>query len=417
MTVTLSSSLTLPCGATLSNRIVKAAMSEGMADVHGHATPRLEALYRRWGKSGAGLLLSGNIQVDRDHLERPLNIVLDGTEGLPALRRMVEAGRADGAHFWAQISHTGRQVSSHINSAPLSCSDVEIDVIRDAGFSFAAPRAMSEAEIADAVGRFAHTARLAQQAGFTGVEVHGAHGYLISQFLSPLSNTRTDHWGGSLANRARFLLVVIAAIRAAVGPKFPIGLKLNASDFQKGAFTAAECREVVGWLNNTSLDLLELSGGSLEQPKVVGVALKDEGEDGRRTSTIQREAYFIEFAAGITAVAKMPVMVTGGFRTLSGMTGALADAELDLVGIGRPMIADPGIPTKLLAGAIERTPTPEANIGLLQILPWFNMQLEAIAAGKEPDPALDGDAATAAFIEIEGSNMARLLQQRASEAA
>ncbi len=263
----LSQPLELPSGAVLPNRLVKAAMSEGLADADNHSTPRLETLYRRWATSGVGLLLSGNIQVDRRHLERPGNVVLDDESGLDALRALTEAGKSGGAHFWAQLSHTGRQVDSAINPEPLSPSNVEIDLPRGAGFSFAPPRPMSEAQIAEAIAQFGRSAALARRAGFTGVELHAAHGYLISQFLSPLSNRRTDRWGGSLENRARFLLAVIAAVRAAVGPDFPIGIKLNTSDFQKGGFTNAECLRLVERLNGSTLDLLELSGGSLEQPR------------------------------------------------------------------------------------------------------------------------------------------------------
>nr|AYM52646.1 FMN oxidoreductase [Aetherobacter sp.] len=413
MSSPLSQPLDLPCGAVLPNRLCKAAMSEGLADADNHATPRLVELYRRWARSGAGLLLSGNIQVDRWHLERPGNVVIDDESGLAALSELARAGKAEGAQFWAQLSHTGRQVDRAINPAPLSPSSVEIDVIRGAGYSFAPPREMTEAEIAKAIGQFAFAARQARAAGFTGVQLHAAHGYLISQFLSPLSNRRTDRWGGSLENRSRFLLEVIAAVRAAVGPDFPVGIKLNASDFQVGGFTSAECLELVGWLNRSTLDLLELSGGSLEQPKVVGVAVKDEGVDGRRASTIKREAYFVEFAGAVRAVAAMPVMVTGGFRTKAGMIAALEGGELDVVGIGRPLISDPLTPAKLLTGEIERAPAPEASINLFQLMGWFNMQLERMSDGLEPDPSLDSAEATAEWKQLEQGYTAALLARRA----
>ncbi|MDY0243103.1 MAG: 2,4-dienoyl-CoA reductase, partial [Rhodospirillaceae bacterium] len=191
----LARPLDLPCGATLNNRLAKSAMSEGLADAGNHSTSRLEVLYRRWANSGAGLLLTGNIQIDRWHLERPNNIVIDDESGRTQLARLAAAGKSGDAHFWAQISHTGRQVSSHINGAPLSPSDVAIDIIREAGFSFAKPRPMSEAEIGHAIEQFAFAAREVKSAGFTGLSLHAAHGYLISQFLSPLTNRRTDRWG------------------------------------------------------------------------------------------------------------------------------------------------------------------------------------------------------------------------------
>lgn len=408
----LSRPLTLPCGVTLQNRICKAAMSEGMADANNHSTKRLETLYRRWANSGAGLLFSGNIQVDPYHLERPLNVVLHDTTGMEQLAKLASVGKSGGAHFWAQLSHTGRQVDAAVNPAPLAPSEVELDVVRGTGLDFGRPRAMTELEISRAIRQFGFAAQQVREAGFSGVTLHAAHGYLISQFLSPLTNRRGDDWGGSLTNRARFLLAVLASVRAAVGPEFPIGLKLNSSDFLRGGFTSRECVELVSLLNSTSLDLLELSGGSLEQPKVVGVTLKDEGEDGPRQSTVVREAYFLNFAKDVRDVARMPVMVVGGFRSSSAMSEALDRGELDLVGIGRPMIVDPDGPKRLLSGEAERLSGYEDKIGMLQLIPWYSMQLERLGDGLEPDLSLSGEDAKAAFVEREGRNMAALLENR-----
>jgi len=391
---------------------VKAAMSEGLADANNHSTARLETLYRRWSASGVGLLLSGNVQVDRMHLERPGNVVIEDESGQAALTALAKAGTGDGAHFWLQLSHTGRQVSSAINCAPLAPSSVEIEVPRGAGLAFAPPREMSEADIEEVIARFAFAAEKTQAAGFTGLQIHAAHGYLISQFLSPRSNRRGDKWGGSLENRSRLLLAVIAAVREAVGKEFPIGIKLNSSDFQKGGFTHAECVELVRMLNGTSLDLLELSGGSLEQPKLVGLTVKDEGEDARPESTRRREAYFVEFAGDVRKVAQMPVMVTGNFRSVEGMIAALEGGELDLVGLGRPLIADPVSPRRLLAGELAEVPAPEASLSVFHLLPWFNLQIERLADGLEPDLALTGPKAVEEFARIETDNTLALLASR-----
>ena len=408
----LATPLQLPCGAVLANRIAKAAMSEGFASADGHSTKRLETLYRRWAHSGAGMLLSGNIQVDAWHLERPLNVVIKDETGFEDLARLAAAGTSGGMHFWAQISHTGRQVDAKINSAPLSPSDVEIAVMRGVGFDFAQPKSMSESEIQTALNQFAYAAKSVKAAGFTGVQLHAAHGYLIAQFLSSHSNKREDKWGGSLKNRARFLLESLARVRAVVGPAFPLSIKLNTSDFQKGAFTSAECVELVGMLNGSTLDLLELSGGSLEQPKQVGVALKEEGEDKLPENTRKREAYFVEFAGAVKAAAKMPVMVTGGFRTVAGMAEAIMNDELDVVGIGRPMIADPETPKKILSGEIEKAVTPETNINLFHLLGWNNMQLERLGDGLDPDLSITGEAASEQFKRLEANNFEILLKNR-----
>jgi 2,4-dienoyl-CoA reductase-like NADH-dependent reductase (Old Yellow Enzyme family) len=270
------------------------------------------------------------------------------------------------------------------------------------GRSYAKPRQMTPDEIRNVIAQFVTAAQLVKRAGFTGIHIHGAHGYLVSQFLSARSNTGTDAWGGSLCNRAEFLLQLIAAVRSAVGPEFPIGLKLNSSDFMKGGFTKADALEVVRWLNDSSLDLLELSGGSVEQPKIVGLTFQDEGEDRRRSaSTIKREAYFVEFAAEIRRIAKMPVMVTGGFRTVKAMSNAIAGGEVDLVGLGRPFCVDPDIGGKLLRGEADRAPSPEAILQVFFVLPWCNVQIDRMANGLEPDLTLSGEAAVEQFKALE----------------
>jgi 2,4-dienoyl-CoA reductase-like NADH-dependent reductase (Old Yellow Enzyme family) len=417
MTAQLSDPITLPNGAVLANRLVKAAMSEGFADAAGDPTPRFETLYRRWSHSGAGLLLTGNVQVDRWHLERPGNVVADAASDRAALRAFAKAGTEAGNHLWMQLGHTGRQVSDRINPAPLAPSAVEINLPRALGFSFGPPQTMSEADIAVATRQFVLAAQIARETGFTGVELHAAHGYLFSQFLSPLSNRRTDAWGGPLENRARLLLDTVTAIRRAVGADFPIGIKLNSSDFQKGGFTNDEAVRLVGWLGDAGLDLLELSGGSLEQPKMVGLALGEEGADARRPSTIAREAYFVDYAAKVRAAAKMPVMVTGGFRTVAGMAEALAKGELDLVGLGRPMLVETDLPRRILSGEAIAAPRPEDALQVFQILPWFNAQFERLADGLEPDLALTGEAAQAWFGPHEDAVFTALAARRERAAA
>jgi 2,4-dienoyl-CoA reductase-like NADH-dependent reductase (Old Yellow Enzyme family) len=334
----LDTPLVLPCGAVIPNRIAKGAMTEGLADGWNRATPELERLYGIWSDGGAGLLLTGNVQVDRTHLERPGNVVIDGNDGLDALKRYAAAGTRAGNHLWMQINHPGRQAERRINPAPLAPSAVAMEVTGDFGH----PRAMSEAEVLDVIRRFAHVATVARETGFTGVEIHSAHGYLLSQFLSPRSNQRSDDWGGSLANRARLLLEIIRATRRAVGPDFPIAVKLNSSDFQKGGFTMDEAVQVARWLSEESLDLLELSGGNYERMSMTGIDTQE--------STLKREAHFLDFAHGLKPVIRMPVMVTGGFRSRKAMVAALQSGDTDLVGIGGPLCVEPDLPAKLLAG-------------------------------------------------------------------
>ncbi len=207
--------------------------------------------------------------------------------------------------------------------------------------------------------RFATSARLAKQAGFTGVQIHCAHGYLVSQFLSPITNKRTDRWGGSLENRARFALQIVKAVRTEVGNDYPVAVKLNSADFQKGGFTLEESIQVAGWLSDLKIDLLEISGGTYEQLSLLGMEPTDV-----RESTRKREAYFIEYATAIREAARIPVMVTGGFRSREVMENALAKGEVDLVGVARPMCVDPELPNRLISAEIDQVPCYEQRLVL-----------------------------------------------------
>ena len=365
----LEKSLTLPSGQTLKNRIAKAAMTEGLADAWNRATARHETLYRRWGAGGAGLLISGNIMVDGRYLERPGNVVIDGPqtdEQLAGLRAWTSAARNGGADIWAQLSHPGRQVPKYISSEPVAPSAVGIHL---PGGQFARPRALAANEIAAIIEAFAKAASVCKQVGFTGVQLHAAHGYLISEFLSPLVNQRDDEWGGGLENRARLLLQIVEAARAQVGSGFTVAVKLNSSDFQKGGFLPGESVQVARWLEAAGVDLIEISGGSYEQPTMMDIdGLEARYEEEKRESTRMREAYFLEYAEEMRAAVKTPLMVTGGFRTHAGMEAALASGACDLIGLARPMCLLPDLPAQLLNGEIETAPSYEK---VLRVGPGF----------------------------------------------
>ena len=362
----LARPLLLPCGATLRNRICKAAMTEGLADAQLRATERHVRLYREWSEGGAGLLLTGNVMIDRRVLERPGNVAIDpappDAESMARLRAWAKAGTVAGNHFWMQLNHAGRQSPWYITREPLAPSAVRLKLLAN----YARPRALREDEIVDVIQRFARAARTAREAGFTGVQIHGAHGYLISSFLSPVTNRRTDAWGGSLENRARLLMETIKATRAAVGADFPVSLKLNSADFQKGGFGNEECLQVVQWLNGCGLDLLEISGGTYEQPRLLGYSgeAASATEPPKAQSTRRREAYFLEYAAAIRKVAQMPLMITGGLRSREGIEQALADGSVDVVGLGRPLCTEPDIPKRLLNGDGAAMPSYEHSLRL-----------------------------------------------------
>ncbi|MDZ4382939.1 MAG: NADH:flavin oxidoreductase/NADH oxidase family protein [Parvibaculum sp.] len=432
MSATISSPLTLPCGATLKNRLAKGAMTEGLGDARNQATGGHVRLYRRWAEGGAGMLLTGNVQVDRRYLERPGNVAIDGAqsnEAIAALREYAKAGTENGTHLWMQISHAGRQTPALVNKEPVGPSDKALDM---PGAQFGKPRALTGTEIEDVIARFAHAAAVARDTGFTGVQIHGAHGYLISEFLSPDVNTRTDEWGGSLENRARLLLETVRAVRRAVGAGFPVSVKLNSADFQRGGFSHEDSIRVATWLDAEGLDLLEISGGTYEQPRLVGLddmTLHPEKAEVRRESTIAREAYFLEYAKDIRAAVKMPLMVTGGFRTLAGMNAALGSGTMDVVGIARPLCVDPAIPAKLLSGAAKETPAyektlrlgpgilgPHSPINLLKALNgwgqqgWFCLQLLRMGEGKDPDPKMGVFSAFRNYAKNEAQTAAALVR-------
>jgi 2,4-dienoyl-CoA reductase-like NADH-dependent reductase (Old Yellow Enzyme family) len=365
MTGPLQQTLTLPCGAVLPNRIAKAAMTEGLATPGGVPTADLGRLYGVWSDGGAGMLLSGNILIDRDHLERPGNVVIDRPpdEAMrEALASWASAATRNGNHFWAQISHAGRQTMKMVNPHPKAPSPVKLGL---PGGQFGEPVELTITEIEEIVRRFAACAAAVKEAGFTGVQVHAAHGYLLSQFLSPRSNLRKDRYGGELANRARALLEIVAAVREAVGQSFPVAVKLNSADFQKGGFAFEESLQVAQWLEQAGVDLIEISGGTYEQPKLLGLeGLEEEEKQHVAESTQAREAYFVDFALAMREKVSVPLMVTGGFRRRDAMEQAVAGGGADLIGLGRPMCVMTDAPAHLLDG-LEELPRYEAELSLL----------------------------------------------------
>ena len=361
----INAQLTLPCGAIIKNRLAKAAMTEGIADAANRATARHQTLYERWAKGGTGLLITGNIMVDRRYLERPGNVAIDGpqtSEQISALAAWAGLAKAHDTHIWPQLSHAGRQSPKSVAIEPAGPSSVEVEL---PGGQFGKPRALTAEEIEDVITRFSDASAIVKEAGFTGVQIHGAHGYLISEFLNPRVNLRTDDWGGSLENRARLLLTIVKEVRTRVGADFPVSVKLNSSDFQKGGFDFSDCLQVVQWLEALGIDLLEISGGSYEQPKMMGLeGMEPVFEEGIGASTKKREAYFLAYAEKIAASVKTPLMVSGGFRSVDAMNEALENGAADMIGIARPLCVDPDMSHQLLRGAVQVAPSWEKELAL-----------------------------------------------------
>ncbi len=375
--------LALPCGVELANRIAKSAMTEQLSDEANRPTEAHPRLYRRWAEGGAGMLLTGNVMVDRRALEGPRNVVLEDDRDLEMLRRWAEAGQHGGTQLWMQISHPGRQTPTGVSQQVVAPSPVKLERL---GFFFSTPRELEPAEIEEIIGRYATTAAIAKKAGFGGVQVHGAHGYLVAQFLSPITNRRNDEWGGTPERRRRFLLEVVRGVRRSVGGGFPVSVKLNSNDFQKGGYTVDDAVEVARALQEEGLDLLELSGGTYENPTMVM------GPD-RAAELARREAYFLEYAARIREATELPLMLTGGLRSGVIMAEIVAAGTVDVAGLARPLALEPDLPRRILEGASDGA-RPVAvtlhNRTLDSMLTtfWHVEQLHLIAAGGEPNPKL-----------------------------
>lgn len=368
---TIDAPLTLPNGQVLSNRLAKAAMTEGLADPTGRPTDALCHLYERWSRGGAGLLLTGNVQVDRHHLERAGNVVIDRAPDAPMLKRLAayaRAAKSGGSRVWMQLSHGGRQTPKPINPRPKAPSAVPMKPMPL--LEFGEPVAMTEADVREVAERFVAAARAADEAGFDGVQVHAAHGYLLSTFLSPVANRRQDRWGGSLEARASLLLGIVERVRAAVSPSFAVSVKLNSADFQRGGFDIEDSVKVAGWLDSTGIDLLEISGGTYEAARMMGD--RDAPGSAAQAATAAREAYFLDFAPTIRrAIANAALMLTGGFRTASAMNDALAHDGVDVIGLGRPLLVEPEAAATLLAGRLAlRRIEDELRIGPGILSPW-----------------------------------------------
>jgi 2,4-dienoyl-CoA reductase-like NADH-dependent reductase (Old Yellow Enzyme family) len=403
---TLNAPLTLACGVTLPNRLVKAAMSELLADPRNRATAAHQTLYSAWAKNGPGLLLTGNVQIDRHHMEHAGNVAIQGrqdTESLAALRAWSSAAKREGSQIWMQLAHAGRQTQRWVNATPKAPSAVPLSL---PGIKFGTPIALNSAEIVDLIERFGEAAAVARETGFDGVELHAAHGYLFSQFLSPRSNLRDDEWGGDLAGRARFLLETVRTTRTRVGADFPIAIKLNSADFQRGGFSFEDSQIVAGWLDDASVDLIEISGGTWEQPKMANIeGIEPAFDPFVSKASRDREAYFARFAPEMRKhLKRTKLMVTGGFRTAQGMANAIAHDGVDLIGLGRPLCLAPEAAATLLRGdpVDLRQPDhrlrlgggllgPQSPIKLLRAInglgsmTWYNEQILRLGSGLAPD--------------------------------
>jgi 2,4-dienoyl-CoA reductase-like NADH-dependent reductase (Old Yellow Enzyme family) len=381
----LNQLLELPCGAVIKNRIFKSAMSEGLGEKDGRPKPSLSRLYKIWAEGGTGLCVTGNVMVDRSALGEPGNVVIEDEGFLDSLRNWAEQASINNTHCWVQLNHPGKQAPKGLNKENVAPSAIPFR--KDMQTFFETPRELKDTEIWEIIQRFGFAAGIVKKAGFSGVQIHGAHGYLVSQFLSPKHNQRTDAWGGSPEKRRKFVTEVYKTIREKVGGDFPVGIKLNSADFQKGGFTEEESLETIKILADLGIDLIEISGGTYEAPAMVGSKMKQ--------STLEREAYFMDFAVKVRKAVQIPLVLTGGFKTYDGMAAAIESGDVDMVGLARLLAIEPDAAHNLLNGKnpvhrIEKVKTGFGPIDRMSVMEtvWYREQLERIGEGKAPKPNL-----------------------------
>ncbi|WP_373741756.1 NADH:flavin oxidoreductase/NADH oxidase family protein [Neisseria sp.] len=370
-------------GQTAKNRFFKSAMEEQLAK-HNQPTEQLVRLYDTWAKGGAGVLVTGNVMVADNGKGSINDVVLTDDRSMDTLKAWANAGKQNNTLLIMQINHAGKQSPKVLSPTPVAPSAVALQGMD--GF-INPPRELAAGEIEELVGRFIETARLAEQAGFSGVQIHGAHGYLISQFLSPHHNRRNDKWGGSLENRMRFLVEIYQGIRAAVRPEFLVGLKLNSADFQKGGFDESDSIRVVQKMSELGIDFIEISGGNYESPEMLTA----------KESTKKREAFFLDYAEKARAVSQVPLIITGGFRSEAAMNEALQSGHLDFIGIARPFALMPDLPNQIRQGAYQTITTNRIKTGVAAVdnkvgavleMDWYMAQMALIGKGKQPNPSL-----------------------------
>lgn len=365
----LFSSLELPCGVILKNRIAKSAMSDSLGDGTGIPTAEQNRLYQRWAEGGVAVSIIGEVQPSPNFAEKPGNLVLDVNSDMSKFASLAEHGSRNGALLWLQLGHAGALAYRPISN-PKGPSELDLPDLQCEG--------MSLDEIQQLPLDFAKTAKLAQQAGFGGVQIHAAHGFLLSQFLSPLFNKRSDEYGGTIANRMKLLLQSIEAVRKEVGPDFPIAVKLNSSDQLVGGLDEDDALEVVAALDASSVDLIDISGGTY----FPGAKAASDGAG--------RGPYFIEFAKRARTKTSKPLMLTGGFKTRAQAEDAVRSGVVDVVGLARALVLAPSLPNLWMENQMPEPSFPrfsDAPEG--GITAWYTMRLTDIAADKETDEVGD----------------------------
>ena len=372
--------ITLPNGTTIKNRFFKSAMSEGMGTRDFQPKKNIATLYKRWAEGGTGLIITGNIMVDPKGTAEPGNIVFDKNSNIEILKDWAKQGQQHGAKVMVQLNHPGKQVPKTIAKETVAPSTIPLG--NGLNKLFSTPRALTTSKVEELVQKFVTSAKVAKEAGFSGVQIHAAHGYLISQFLSPHDNRRTDKYGGSLENRMRFLKEIYLGMREELGKDFTIGIKINSTDFKEDGLTEEDSLKTIIELANLGLDFVEISGGTYERPAMMGA-----------TSKSTNQVFFAEYSKKLKQKIEIPVVVTGGIRSINAMNTLLNDNTTDFIGIARPLTIDPNIPNKIKQGTYTIVETTRVSTGVKKLdkifgsllgIVYYQVLMQNIAKGKEP---------------------------------
>lgn len=372
--------ITLPNGTTIKNRFFKSAMSEGMGTRDFQPKKNIATLYKRWAEGGTGLIITGNIMVDPKGTAEPGNIVFDKNSNMEILKNWAKQGQQHGAKVMVQLNHPGKQAPKTVSKQTVAPSAVPLG--NGLNKLFSTPRALTTSEVEELVQKFVTSAKVAKEAGFSGVQIHAAHGYLISQFLSPHDNRRTDKYGGSLENRMRFLKEIYLGMREELGKDFNIGIKINSTDFKEDGLTEEDSLKTIIELANLGLDFVEISGGTYERPAMMGA-----------TSKSTNQVFFAEYSKKLKQKIEIPVVVTGGIRSINAMNTLLNDNTTDFIGIARPLTIDPNIPNKIKQGTYTIVETTRVSTGVKKLdkifgsllgIVYYQVLMQNIAKGKEP---------------------------------
>jgi 2,4-dienoyl-CoA reductase-like NADH-dependent reductase (Old Yellow Enzyme family) len=326
----------------LKNRLVRSATWEGLADRSGHITPHLFDIYKELARGQIGLIISSYMYVSPEAQQNIGQISVADDSSLPGLKKLADIVHTEGGTIVAQLVHCGGQANREVSSL----DPVAPSAVSDKGYR-EVPKELSPEGIGKIIQDFVDASLRIKKSGFDGIQLHGAHGYLLSQFLSPLRNRRNDRYGGSLENRSRFPLEVFRAIRSAVGKQFPVMIKINGSDFLEGSSTIEDSKYLFGRLAEEGIDAVEVSGGTPGSRRL-GAVRPD-------ILTREDEAYFRDQAGELgRSVPDVPLMLVGGIRSVEVMEEILSEGYVDYFSMSRPLIREPDLPKRWASGGRER---------------------------------------------------------------